>query len=82
MSFESLFTLKIFVPTRMGNFIGGVYVCLPLVGGKNPFVGDFKREHVCLLGCIFLLIVVILKSYSTLVACCLIVGKVTLLEVV
>jgi hypothetical protein len=74
--------LKIFVPTRKGDFIGGVYVCLPLVGGKIPLVSDLKREHACLLGCIFLLIVVIFKGDSTLVAYCLIVGKGIILEVV
>lgn len=82
MSSELLFTLKIFVPTRMGDFIGGVYVCLLLVGGKIPLVGDLKREHVCFLSCIFLLIVVIPKGDGTLVACCLIVGKGIILEVI
>jgi hypothetical protein len=46
----------------MGDFIGGVYVCLPLVGEKIFPFGDLKREHVCFLGCIFLLIVVIPKA--------------------
>jgi len=41
--FESLFTLKTFVPTRMGDFIGDVYVCLPLVGGKIPLISDLKK---------------------------------------
>jgi hypothetical protein len=27
----------------MGDFIGGVYVCLPLVGGKNSPIGDLKK---------------------------------------
>jgi hypothetical protein len=82
LSFESLFTLKIFVPTRMGDFINGVYVCLPLIGGKNPSIGDLNREHVCLLGCTFLLTIAIPEGHGTLVACCLTVGKCTILEVI
>jgi hypothetical protein len=60
----------------MRDFISGVYVCLPLVGGKFPSIGDLKREHVCLLRCTFLLTIVILERQGTLVAYCLIVGKV------
>jgi len=74
--------LKKIVPTRMGDLIGGVYVCLPLVGGKVPPIGDLKREHACFLNCIFLLIVVIPKGDGTLVAYCLTIGKCIILEVV
>jgi hypothetical protein len=66
----------------MGDFIGGVYVCLPLVGGKIARVGDLKREDASFLGCIFLLIVVIPKGDGTLVAYCLTIRKGTILEVV
>ncbi len=69
-SFESLSTLNTFIPSEIGDFVGGACLCLPFVGGTFPPRGNLKAKHVCFSGCALLSVVVVLGGDDTLAVFC------------